>query len=219
MHAKLVESVNCCVVQLPLTVVWLWYVCVVVVHRLHDFLLPWPTLTHTVCPSYPICLISSSCVYLATFYSTSVPSTKITYTVQHPFYIMYVLFNTYIMYIIIIHTYYIYVQFVLMFRFLILRISTDSFRPGEKAGAIQKKSDVNESSALKALSIDILRPFVPEFIQTVTKDGQCIHSYYIILMYTLLAFYYNVTPLLLFHTGCVCVCLRWMWICYRLWCL
>jgi 1D-myo-inositol-triphosphate 3-kinase len=49
----------------------------------------------------------------------------------------------------------------------------DSFRPGEKAGSIQKKSDQNECSALKALSMDaILRPFVPEYNQTVIKDGQ-----------------------------------------------
>ena len=52
----------------------------------------------------------------------------------------------------------------------------DSFRPGDKAGSIQKKSDVNECSSLKALSMDTLRPFVPEYVQTVTKDGQCIPS-------------------------------------------
>lgn len=53
----------------------------------------------------------------------------------------------------------------------------DSFRPGDRVGCIQKKSDQNESSALKALSLDSLRPFIPEYIQTVVKDGQSIHSY------------------------------------------
>lgn len=53
----------------------------------------------------------------------------------------------------------------------------DSFRPGDRVGCIQKKSDQSESFALKALSVDSLRPFIPEYIQTVVKDGQSIHSY------------------------------------------
>lgn len=51
----------------------------------------------------------------------------------------------------------------------------DSFRPGDRVGCIQKKSDQNESFALKALSVDSLRPFIPEYIQTVVKDAQSIH--------------------------------------------
>ena len=50
----------------------------------------------------------------------------------------------------------------------------DTFAPGSVDGAIMKKSDTNESNALKLLLHDSLRHFAPEFKNVVEKDGDSI---------------------------------------------
>ena len=56
-----------------------------------------------------------------------------------------------------------------------------NFEPGE-GGTIMKKSSCNELESLRGLMCDELRPFVPEFVKEVEKNGQSIQCYSVCIM-------------------------------------